>query len=1356
MKPMFGSWSKSFRLDADVPWYLGERGDAAQFDGYLPWYVSDWGASDQFDGFLPWYVADAAKDPGSTGSGALNLGSKQSRLPTADGEPSVSTFDVAPTAIPTDEFFGLQWHLQNTGQVINGVSGTPGIDINVVGVWDDYTGAGVIIGDVDSGIEYNHPDLVGGINTEFAWDAIDHDDDASAEAGENHGTAVTGTIVATAGNDIGVVGVAYDAEAAGFRMGFGTGGEAQILDNFERQGLVDISNNSWGYNGFFFHDFDSDLFRDIGLALEDAISTGRDGLGTVFVFSAGNDRAYGQDVNYHSFGNSPYTITVAAIDNTGVIADFSTPGAPILVSAPGVDIATTDRVGSAGYVEGNYVYISGTSFSSPITAGVVALMLEANSDLGYRDVQEILAYSARQIDAGDAGWAFNGADDWNGGGLHFSHDYGAGLIDAHAAVRLAETWTSSSTLATLETVSVFQQADLAIPDAGGGRGKPKPGIVSDTISIETGLQIDHVSVRVEIGHTFIGDLTITLTSPDGTTSLLVDTPPTGQDDIRFDLTSTQFWGETGVGNWTLTVTDSGRKDVGTLESWELALYGDTITNDDTYIFTDEYATFTSPEDAARRILTDGAGIDTINAAAITSNTTLYLTPGATSWLAGNSLTISSGTDIENAFLGDGDDFVTGNHLDNVISGGRGDDRLDGGAGNDTLIGGDGSDLFVFSSMSDGTDTITDFTTGIVGDVLDFAMIFATIMESTAWDGTFGDLGNYLELFDDGFDTTVGIDINGGGAYQTIVVLSAVTLTNDNLLDLLLDGNIDVGTVSDISRPTNLAPTVALHSTTTDLAENADTSSPLKVADIVVTDDGVGTYVLTLVGTDAALFEIVGTELFLKAGTVLDFESNPSLDVTVEVDDVAVAGFPDDTASLLISVTDVNEAPTVTSANTTTMLAENADTSSPLKVADIVVTDDALGTNVLTLEGADAALFEIVGTELFLKAGTVLDFVSNPSLDVTVKVDDDGVGADMAPLSIDVTEFNVAPPFVFSTTGVGSVFGVDAFEDEDLLEWNGSAFELLFDGSDHQLGRDKNRDINAVDVLANGDIVFSIKGDKENFGGINFEEEDLILWDGAAYSMFFEGDPNGLDGMSEDIDAVHVVNADYFIFSTSGNGSAGGVSWADEDLVLFENGAFSVFWDGSDHGLKSDLDAVDLLANGDFVFSTMSPVTLEGTDFDDSDLILWDGTTFSMYFDGSDPDGSGTLNGLAANEEDIDAVALLGGATLNGAAGNAVLIGGASDDTLVGGSGNDSLTGGAGDDLFVFADGAGDDTVTDFDAGAGSDDVLDVTAFGFASFAEVTDAASQVDADTLIQLDVDDSVTLLGVNVEDLHPEDVLF
>jgi hypothetical protein len=111
------------------------------------------------------------------------------------------------------------------------------------------------------------------------------------------------------------------------------------------------------------------------------------------------------------------------------------------------------------------------------------------------------------------------------------------------------------------------------------------------------------------------------------------------------------------------------------------------------------------------------------------------------------------------------------------------------------------------------------------------------------------------------------------------------------------------TVTDI----NEAPTaLALTGTTTSLAEDADTSSRIKVADIVVTDDAVGTNVLSLTG--AGSFEIDGTSLYLKAGTSLNFEGKSSYAITVNVADDSVAGSTPVTADFTLAITNVNEGP----------------------------------------------------------------------------------------------------------------------------------------------------------------------------------------------------------------------------------------------------------------------------------------------------------------------------------------------------------------------------------------------------------------------------------------------------------------
>jgi hypothetical protein len=250
-------------------------------------------------------------------------------------------------------------------------------------------------------------------------------------------------------------------------------------------------------------------------------------------------------------------------------------------------------------------------------------------------------------------------------------------------------------------------------------------------------------------------------------------------------------------------------------------------------------------------------------------------------------------------------------------------------------------------------------------------------------------------------------------YEALASLSISVNVDDTTVGAIPDATVSYSlTVSDV----NEAPTaVTLQNVISTLPENTNTTAAIKVADILVTDDALGTIELSLSGTDAASFEIIGTELFLKAGTTLNFEALASLSITVSVDDTTVGATPDATVSYSLTVSDVNEAPTaVTLQNVISTLPENTSTASAIKVADILVTDDALGTNDLSLSGTDAASFEIVGTELFLKAGTTLNFEALASLSITVSVDDTTVGATpdaTVSYSLTVTDVNEAPTAV---------------------------------------------------------------------------------------------------------------------------------------------------------------------------------------------------------------------------------------------------------------------------------------------------------------------------------------------------------
>lgn len=659
----------------------------------------------------------------------------------AKPDDQVTTVEAALTGTPSDPLLSSQWHL----------SGEYGI--NVETVWNSYTGAGIRVALIDDGFEYTHPDLAANYDTASDYDALGNDNDAMAETGNWHGTSTAGVIVADDNGD-GAVGVAFDATMTGIRIGFGANWSVTQIESALAHALTshaDVLSNSWGFLGAFSDNFKSAYFATVESRIQDLAAFGRDGLGTSIVFAGRNDRADGGSSNYHNVTNSPYTITVSATDSAGLHTSFSSPGASILVAAPGQDIVTTDRVGLSGYGPDDYISAYGTSLSTPMVAGIIALMYQANGDLGYRDVQEILAYSARMTDPGSAGWRDNGAQNWNGGGLHFNHDYGYGLVDALAAVNLAETWTLQQTYATMtQTVPVSGKTWITLPET---------GAVTTTIDIADAVEIERVLVDITINHTHSGDLTIRLISPQGTESVLADRIDNGSYGGLFSFTfgSVAHWGENSAGPWTLMIEDSVAGGSGDLAGWNLAFTGNTQSADDVFVYTDEFAGMSG----TRAVLSDtDGGIDTINLAAVSiGDTVLDLRPGTSSLVAGSTLTVASGALIENAFTGYGNDTVTGNDADNTIGGGRGDDILYGGLGSDTYIynAGNGADLI--RDIGGDADGLR-FGAGIIYSALVLTQAAYDLIIDTDGSGanTITVLGHYLEdglsaleklLFDDG-------------------------------------------------------------------------------------------------------------------------------------------------------------------------------------------------------------------------------------------------------------------------------------------------------------------------------------------------------------------------------------------------------------------------------------------------------------------------------------------------------------------------------------------------------------------------------------------------------------------------------
>lgn len=671
---------------------------------------------------------------------------------------------------PTDPLYADQWHFALIGDIET--------------IWNEFTGAGVRVGVFDDGVQYTHPDLAANYDASmhFVFEGVTYDGIAE-EVDEVHGTSVAGLIAAVANNGEGGVGVAHGATITGINIFDSAANDtpakeqAQILwaQNF------DIMSNSWGWTpdyanfqnlsrpGSYLSQYDS-WYAEI-------TANGRGGLGTVIVQAAGNDALNATD----AVNASRFTLTIAATDAEGNITDYSNWGTAILVAAP-ASAVTTDRTGNDGYngtgdadpFPRDYTSdFGGTSAATPTTSGVVALMLQANADLGWRDVANILAMSAAQTGSAIGGpgsgfevgeWGTGGTATWNGGGSAYHLSYGYGMVDAFAAVRMAEAWLvmhgDAQTSANEVQLTRRNTADVAIPDEGTAQSQ---------VSVAQDIAIDTIYVTVEISHSYAADLVISLMAPDGNAvplflneggSTLFD----GGNKWTFAVEAAR--GYSSAGTWTVQVADTVAGDFGTLQSVRLDFYGSTASADDVYHYTADFLTLRGLE-AGRGTLDDAdGGSDWINMAGLQGDIAATLGGGGAVTVDGALwFTQAAGAVIENLFAGDGNDTLDGSGAANEIWAARGNDRLrgfagrdtlNGGQGDDRLTGGKGNDDFVFDAGF-GDDTVKDFRNnsdtllfdeGLWGGGLTAAQVIATYAASTV-DGVLFDFLNGATLLVEG-------------------------------------------------------------------------------------------------------------------------------------------------------------------------------------------------------------------------------------------------------------------------------------------------------------------------------------------------------------------------------------------------------------------------------------------------------------------------------------------------------------------------------------------------------------------------------------------------------------------------------
>ncbi|ESN95278.1 hypothetical protein HELRODRAFT_193616 [Helobdella robusta] len=471
-----------------------------------------------------------------------------------------------------DDFWENQWYLHDTKPARM----LPKIDLHVIPVWaNNITGRGVVVTIIDDGLEHNHTDLHRNYDPKASWDFNDNDSDPFPrydESDENkHGTRCAGEVAMVENNNFCAVGIAFNANIGGIRVLDGvTTDRLEALSLSYNVDHIDIMSASWGPSD------DGKSLEKPGMlaqaALEKGVTKGRGGKGVIYVWASGNGGISKDNCNCDGYTGSIYTLSISSASEWFNSPWYAEHCPSTIASTYSSGVYGEQRVISTDLHNQCTTAHSGTSASAPLAAGIIALVLEANPNLTWRDVQHLVAWTSEYEPLRkNKGWMVNGAGFW------VNNRFGFGLLNAAMLVEAADPKVFKSV--PKQSLCIAMPEPSALPRKLMSKTSLEVAVWSDACETADNLvnYIEHVILVLDMNYTRRGNVQVHLKSPSGMVTEMLTVRKTDNATTGFPkwpLSSVHNWGEDPRGLWITTIVDNVEGNHwGYLKGLQIQFYG---------------------------------------------------------------------------------------------------------------------------------------------------------------------------------------------------------------------------------------------------------------------------------------------------------------------------------------------------------------------------------------------------------------------------------------------------------------------------------------------------------------------------------------------------------------------------------------------------------------------------------------------------------------------------------------------------------------------------------------------------------------------------------------------------------------